>query len=218
MLSALVTIFASRAIGVPLASRFRYGAAALLLMVCVGATILWPLTRLSQRSPRRPARATGADLLVLLVPMQAVVWPMPILTGWPFNVVGALALLLGAWTLFIGGFVLWGSAGRSHADRVMWMIASVLCVFAAPAWYAWIINAAPPAADPEWILRWSPLTGIYALTAAPGNQRPVMLAEEWRAAAAPLLPASILWSVWGIRAVVNAVSSRAAKGGQTSAR
>ena len=217
MLSALVTIFASRAIGVPLATRFRYGAAALLLLVCIGAIILWPLTRLSQRAPRHPARATGADLLVILVPMQAVVWPMPILTGWPLPVVGALALVLGAWTLLIGGFVLWGSASRSHADRVMWMIAAILCAFAAPAWYAWIVHAAPPGADPDWILRWSPLTAIYTLTQAPGNQRPVMSNQEWTAAAAALLPASILWLAWAIRTLAAHASRRAAKGGQTPA-
>lgn len=214
MLSALVTIFATRTIGIPQASRFQYGALALLVMVTAGFSFLWPLTRLSQRAPRRPVRSIGADLLVMLVPLQAVIWPMPILTGWPVEVIGGLATLLSCWVIGISGFVLFGCTTRSHAERAMWMMACVLCVLAAPIWYVWVTRLAPQSPQADWLLRWSPFTGIHQLTEAPANQHAAMSREEWIAAAAPAGVGIVVWAIWFLGTGLSGVRARRTQGGQ----
>ncbi|MCA9309788.1 MAG: hypothetical protein KDA21_01180, partial [Phycisphaerales bacterium] len=108
-------------------------------------------------------------------------------------------------------------ASRSHLERTMWMLVCLLSLFAAPAWYVWIVRMTPAAPRPDWLQAWSPLTGIYALTSAPGNQRPDMSRSEWIAAAAPLAPAALLWLGWSLRAAWQAHAQRRGQGGQAAA-
>ncbi len=113
---------------------YRAAARALLLTVAIGACALWPMVRLSQQIPRRPLLATFKDLLVIVAPMQAVIWGQALLSGWPLASIGAVSLALAAWTGIAGGALAItlapGPGGVSAARRIGGMVA-VLGVTAA---------------------------------------------------------------------------------------
>ena len=198
MVSALVTVFATRALGAPQVSRFHYGASALLVMVGIGATVLWCATRLSQQRPERPARAVFADMVVLLVPIQAVVWPLPILTGWPWDVTAGLLCCLSAWVVLVSGIVLLGVASTVHLERTMWMLVCLLLVIAAPVCHVVAHALHPGLPSSGWLLAWSPMTAPFSLTASPGNLYASMSTLEWLAATLPAAGGVILWALYGL--------------------
>lgn len=80
----------------------------MLAVIAAGATILWPMTRLSQAAPS-PARAIPAailaDVLVVLLPAWMVVVPLVGMAGWPIDIVAALAIMLGGWVYLVGGLL-----------------------------------------------------------------------------------------------------------------
>jgi len=85
-----------------------YGPAAriMLLMIAVGATILWPMARLSQLYPSGSIiKATLADLLIVALPIQVVVWPLIFLAGWPIRAIVGLSVLMVVWPALIGGWI-----------------------------------------------------------------------------------------------------------------
>lgn len=84
---------------------YRTSARALLLSVAIGACALWPMVRLSQALPRRPLWETFKDLLVIVAPMQAVIWGQALLSGWPVRSLAAVAVGLGAWAAICGGIL-----------------------------------------------------------------------------------------------------------------
>lgn len=108
----------------------RPAARSLLAAITVGIALLWPMTRLSQTAPserpRRIARAVVQDMMVLLIPAQAVIWPQIAMSAWPVPVVAALAASLAAWTLVIGGLLAIGlSMTRPGSGRGWWMLVVV---------------------------------------------------------------------------------------------
>jgi hypothetical protein len=100
---------------------YRPIARGIIITVMVGAVILWPMTRLSQAMPTRGgARAVRADMIVMLVPLQAVVWPQAILpAGWTPLSIGALAAMSAAWTILVGGLlaIALGGPRLDHPER-----------------------------------------------------------------------------------------------------
>lgn len=68
-----------------------------------GVIILWPMIRLCQATPRAPRSACLQDALVVLVPLQAAIWPQSWrwMAGWSIEVVGVLALVMGGWVLLV---------------------------------------------------------------------------------------------------------------------
>ena len=183
MLSALLTLFAVRNLGAPTSLQHQRGAKAMLTLVVVGICVLWPLTRLSQASPERQSRATLFDLLVLLLPVQGVVWPMPILTNWRWSVVGGLVTMLCCWTLLIGAIVRLGLTSQDSARRLWAMTLCLIVVGAAPL--VWIGLGMLGATGIQGLLLASPLSAIHALTSAPSGFTPSMTRIEWLAALAP---------------------------------
>lgn len=131
------------------ASTYSPAARTLLVVLAAGITVLWPMTRLSQMAPERDAvGAMLADLLVIQLPVQLVIWPMSFLANWPVRVVGAVALLFLAWGLLTGGMLALAFAGAARGrnrtrnlagqlprpvTRGIWMAACILAVVAAPA-------------------------------------------------------------------------------------
>ena len=118
---------------------YRPAARTLMLLVMVGVMVLWPMTRLSQAPPGRGVMSgVMKDLVVVLLPVQALVWPhaMGVLSDWPLDVVAALALSIVAWALIVGGVLsialstLRGGVG----ERAVWMGVFVVLVAGAPAW------------------------------------------------------------------------------------
>lgn len=187
MAAALVTLFAVRSVGAPSAEQYRYGARALLVLCALGVTVLWPALRLSQAAPTRPARAALIDVLIVAMPLNAVLWPMPVLTRWPFGVTAGTLVMLSSWAFAAGGWVAWGSA-RGGLGRAGSMAACVLLASAAPLAGAWAAEA------PAWWGMLSPFTAGAAMTAAPSGLSPVMSATEWMLAITPAALGAPAWA------------------------
>jgi len=193
-------------------STSTYGPAAriMLLVVAAGATVLWPMVRLSQTSPRGSALSAAlADVVVVLFPMQMILWPLIMLAQWPIGIVGALALLSALWVLVIGGVIaialaapaIRASADRGLGERAVWMSVCVAMVAAAPVTalarggaFGSVAQGAP------WVAMLSPFTAVPALTGRgfSGPQNPVS-AEQWWGVGALALPAGSAWILAGWR-------------------
>lgn len=85
---------------------YRAGLTTTLMVIATGIVVGWPLLRLSQARPRGGGVGTTfKDVLIVLVPLQAVLWPQAVLAHWPLSLVAALDATLAAWTLLCGGVV-----------------------------------------------------------------------------------------------------------------
>ncbi len=86
----------------------------MLIVIAVGACVLWPMVRLSQSRPRGSVLgAVALDSWVVLVPVLMVVWPMIYMAGWPLEVVIALSALVLVWVVLAAGVL----ANALIADR-----------------------------------------------------------------------------------------------------
>lgn len=84
---------------------YQYAARTMLVCVGIGLSVLWPMVRLSQSVSlrERPASAIFKDMLVLLPPVQAVIWAQAAArAGWAFDLIGAIALSFVAWPMLAG--------------------------------------------------------------------------------------------------------------------
>jgi len=184
-----------------LASSFGPAARVMLVVLAVGATVLWLMVRLSQASPARAAAAhVLTDCAIILTPVQLVLWPLAVLAGWPLGVVAAIAALMAAWTLLVGGVLaiaLGGTRASAPGEMVLlartaWMLVILALVGWAPLVMASLGSASTPA--PVWLAPLSPLTAIPALTGKgiSGPQVPVTQ-MEWRAIGGTAIAAGIAW-------------------------
>ncbi|GJQ31067.1 MAG: hypothetical protein HBSAPP03_29510 [Phycisphaerae bacterium] len=103
--AAIVALGAGGSLGLVATDAYRTSARVLMVLAGVGVGVLWPLLRLSQEAPRHPARAALRDLVLVLAPLQAIIWPqaLPWMAAWPLEVVAALAGLFTAWALVVSG-------------------------------------------------------------------------------------------------------------------
>jgi len=103
----------------------RPAARLLLILVASGVVIIWPLVRLSQPPDERPIVGPILDFIVILVPVQAIVWPQAAwwLAGWPITVVAALTLMITAWALITAAVISCAHSLRRtrNASPAAWM-------------------------------------------------------------------------------------------------
>jgi hypothetical protein len=149
---------------------YRPAAKVMLMIVAAGVVLLWPMVRLSQEAPAKPLRSIGVDLIILIMPVQAVVWPQSLswMAAWPVEVAGALAALIAAWAVLVGGMIATylGTVERgvNRAGGPWLMMAVIILVVTVGP----LIVALNPriAAGPDvqaWLMS-SPLTGVFNLT------------------------------------------------------
>lgn len=176
LLSTTALMFARLATGFSISpSVSRPASQEMLVIVAIGMSILWPMVRLSQRIPPPSiVMSSIRDLVVVIVPMQAVIWPqrLIVLGGWSSEVVLALALHTLAWGILIAGAVSIGSifiAGSTpqtqQRNRALSMLGVLLIIFAFPIIELLTLKGAsigPANANLGWML--SPITGIMELT------------------------------------------------------
>ncbi len=193
-------------------STSTYGPAAriMLIVVAAGATLLWPMVRLSQASPRGSGlRAALADVVVVLFPMQMILWPLVMLAQWPFGIVAALAAMTTLWVLLIGGIIALALAGpivrnptdRGVGERAFWMFICIVLVAAAPSFVLLRRASSQTLPDPpEWVPMLSPFTAIPALTGNgfSGPQRPVST-PQLRGIMAIAVPTAAIWALAVVR-------------------
>jgi hypothetical protein len=154
----------------------RYASRVLLVAVSFGYAVLWPMLRLCQVFPSEGGVASvGKDLLVVVIPTQAVVWPLAFLAVWPMSVAAGLGAITLGWTLLVGALLALalgrGGVERSRGrwSRAGWMLV-IMVVAARPAglWGGglWEMSSAvsaplavtvPPRGRVEWMtpLQWA---------------------------------------------------------------
>jgi len=177
MVAALLTIFSVRFLGIPDSDEYRSACIMMCAMGGIGASILWPALRLSQERPRHPVRATFVDALVIAVPLQAVIWPMPMLTDWRYSVAISIGASIAAWTLIAGAVIAWGYlTGR----RLLAMAIALVLPLIVPILL--VRNGLPPTNTPApaWGAM-SPLSSAWALSWSVSGWSPTMSAPELRA-------------------------------------
>ena len=164
----------------------RPAARVMLVLVAVGMGVLWPALRLAQAAPRRPLPSVLKDLVVVLLPVQAIVWPLALsrLAGYPLPVVSAIALGFIAWGGLVGGLMLFAMSSigeRTPVLRMTWALAFIALLLIGPiAGLGTDPRPDPTAAETVWLL--SPATGVLELTRpreASGLPARV-LPEHWR--------------------------------------
>lgn len=153
----------------------RPAARMLLVLIAAGMFIVWPLVRLSQEPEHRPLTGPVLDLIVVLVPIQAIVWPQYAwwLTGWPIGVVAATAAFLAAWAIIVAALV-----SVTHQLRLSTRVSSLGCMIAVMGML--VLSHGPMAAQaaftPAWggpteqgvvvrpLWMFSPIGGVLELT------------------------------------------------------
>lgn len=187
----------------------------MLVVVAAGATVLWPMTRLSQASPGRGAiDAMFADVMVVLLPVQMVVWPMMWLAGWPASIVAAVAGVFLAWVAIIGGTLALALGGRGVGtpgdprlfERGVWMAGILVVTLVAPA----ALGMYRGGQHPSWVAMLSPFTALLAITGVglSGPQRG-LTAEQWLALGSCGVGALSIWVAAAARAVLSQGGDRA---------
>ncbi len=197
LVAAAMTVFSGRDLGVQEPSTARPGVLALIEVALAGVCALWPMVRLSQAGPASPVGAALADLLVLVVPAQGVLWPMVWLAKWPWTIGAGLATLIVSWGALVGSVVAAGSARDDPGARTAWMLLVLAATAGAPAALALAIWVGRPL--PEAAALASPYTAAVALVSAPSGLTPRMSQQEWLAVLAPGAASAPLWVWAGMR-------------------
>ncbi len=187
MIGALLTLFASRPSGHFALTHYEYGARALYLITMLGAVVLAPMVRLSQARANRPVRELAVDVLIIVLPAHALIWPFPLLTLWSLPTTGALALTITTWTILAFSIAAIALAGN-RISRAGAMLSIILCVGIAPALL--LVGKLWFGVDPHPALSMlSPFTAAYDLTLTPPGVTPRATTTQFLLAAAPIVPA-----------------------------
>lgn len=206
--SAVLTIFTVRSLGMPSTGQLVSACRGMIIMVLLGLTMLWPMVRLSQEFPRRRWASIGADLLVLLAPVQAVLWPMPMLTHWSWSVMSGLMVLVCGWGLLAASVVMWAYARAPGSAALRGAAALACAMFAGAAPLAGLGLRLAGFEPSAWLWMLSPVTAVYRLLDAPSGLSPHMSGAEWYFAALPAALAGVI-VLAGVRPRSEASGSRA---------
>lgn len=189
---------------------YQYAARTMLLSVALGLCVLWPMVRLSQAVPMRERTwvAIVRDLIVLLPPLQAVVWAQAAArAGWAFDAIAAMSLSLLAWPVLLGaalatllrpgpaaaetfdtGTVFAGTAGPNARARTLAMAAVALAALGPLLALRLGLG---------WAAMLSPVSAVLDLTRnhAGGAGRPTVVDGRWTALLAQGALA-LAWWAW----------------------
>lgn len=189
---------------------YRPAATVLMVSACLGVVVFWPMIRLSQEVPdRRVSRSVLLDMLAILVPLQATIWPqaIPALANWDVQVAGAIAVHSVAWLAATGGLLTIALLHARHSERsrgwtrgvrTAWMAGFV--VLASAGWAVSVIVASsPPLVETVGPALWSPASAVMDMTSDRSwRGRPaVIVPEHWRAAALVGVFACAAW-LWAL--------------------
>ncbi|MFG0291568.1 MAG: hypothetical protein ACF8MJ_00275 [Phycisphaerales bacterium JB050] len=204
MICAMLTIFAVRSVGMPSRVQFTFGCQAMIFLSLVGSCVLFPMTRLSQYRPRNPFRALMVDAMIVVLPVAAIIVPMPMLTNWPLPIAGALILLVVSWTAFTTAPVFWAlrEPQQSSTTRVIAMLLILITIGFGPVltvvagWTGLLPPQDAMAAGGGGgvgglggglFAYASPFTAAPAITASAPNMRASLSLFEWVLIALPMI-------------------------------
>ena len=165
----------------------RYAARVLLVLVATGVGLLWPMMRLCQERPARGGIfAVGQDLTVMIIPTQAVVWPLVFLAMWPVSVVAAMGAVLLSWTVLFGGLlaIALGRGERAEAApgvRLFWMAVCAVVLFGGALSGLVLPGTEPGSSAERWRAMFSPLTALpeIARERYASGQAAQVMPEHW---------------------------------------
>lgn len=178
-ISTLATLTALVARGGTDHDVYRPAARGLFAVAAAGLCILWPMLRFSQSTTHEHHGAAAfKDLIVLLTPLQAIIWPQmfSVLADWPTEVCAAVGAMLAGWSLIIAALVALGTAhieevesraapGAPWAGRTLWMLVVLALVTAGPLIGAVVSKLS--LSESEDVAQWSltsPLTAVFEIT------------------------------------------------------
>ncbi|GAB5495110.1 MAG: hypothetical protein Phyf2KO_01900 [Phycisphaerales bacterium] len=203
------------------AEGYREGARMLVTVISIGITVMWPMIRLSQVSPVGGGTTMVVkDLIILLIPLQAVLWPQVVITGWTVSAVAASNLLLISWALIVGAFlaIALGSGRRPRLgeqkldadyqakkvglERTFWMLGLLVAVLIGPGLHLTLQSVGQAHSDDaQLLLRMSsPLTAPWEMLQSRiwTGQHAVVGPAHWRAAWMTACLAVSAWILVGI--------------------
>lgn len=201
--AALLTIFSAPTVGVTSSSTFQFAVRALLALVALASVVIWPLTRLSQASPKNSIAAALADVVVVSLLTQAAIWPATILPGgspippipwlglWSWRVAAGMTVMLFAWSLLIGAMIACGTVRTAAWERTGWMVLILVVTTGFPV--AALIAPRLHLVPPDELFLASALTGVMRLPDAPSGLTANMTNLEWIFAVAPALLSAPVW-------------------------
>ncbi len=206
-LSTMICLASLAARGATSYESYRPAARSLLTIVAIGLTVLWPMVRLSQ-SPARGSIAAWVwkDLVVLLLPAQAVIWPQAFffLAKWPTDVVGCVSAMLSSWAILTGALLAWAStlircdkfARTRHASLMLILLTPVAAgpLISLPFRVAKGTAASNTADFDGWSMT-SPVTAVFELTRDRlwTGQPARIIAPHWWGVAIVAAGAMIAW-------------------------
>lgn len=142
MCASVITIGALGMMGLVAPDVYRPGARAMIAAAALGISIGWPMVRLSQVMPDRIVTSVTADLIVLLLPLQALLWPQcwKWMAAWPWQVVGSLCGVLCGSAALLGAMLVLAmrdikkaeSDSVAGARRAAWMMLVATAVSIGP--------------------------------------------------------------------------------------
>lgn len=156
---------------------------AMLALLAFGCCALWPAARLATATGSWPPARAALDALTIAVVLQAIFWPLHLVTHWTIDQALAIDLMLVGWTAATGAWVALGL--RPGAPRTAMSLAW-LCAMPAGA----VLDAVgAPTPLPEVA---GPMAALFALgppTSSPGA------GPSWALAAWPWTLALAGWAV-----------------------
>lgn len=198
---------------------YRPAARALLAVVAVGVSVVWPMVRLSQDYPTRALRSAFVDLLVVTPPALLLVWPqcLPWMAGWPIEAALAISLSYSGWAVLVAGLLglLYTLAAQGAAPaRWAGMLVFLTIALAGPALASSVAPPTPGDSNP-WLLT-SPITSIFELARDRSwSGRAILTLESHWTAGWLVLAVGLM--TWGLALVVQSSPGRAAGGAPASA-
>jgi hypothetical protein len=126
---------------------YRPAARIMLGLAGFGIAVLWPMVRLCQAPPERPAEAFSVDMAVVALPVivVALAQSLPWMGAWPPEVSVVLSMVFLGWTLLVGALLLayFAKPRTPRTPRWVWMLLIVALAGAGPA-FAWCAAWASP--------------------------------------------------------------------------
>lgn len=170
--AAIIALGTSGSLGLVATDAYRASARVLMVLAGIGIGALWPMLRLSQERPDAPAKAALRDFAVVMLPLQAIIWPqaLPWMASWPVAVTGALAAHFAAWGLVVSGVLAlaWAPPFTSVMRRGLFMamhlslgvVSPALRVLTGPT-----EDLSRRAPSPDILLTASPFAGAWEIPA-----------------------------------------------------
>lgn len=141
--AALISFGIAGTFAYPSAELYKHATRVMLFLACMGVAIFWPMLRLSQARPEKPRLSVVLDLLVLLPPLQCVVWPQAFdwMSRWTFGVVLGVSLASIGWSLIVGAVLALALSAEPTSlatrertsRRSLWMIVFLAATVLGPA-------------------------------------------------------------------------------------